>query len=326
MQQDNAFESRVDLSALRAAVEKTRIEIGKILVGQQRLVDFMLVAMLAEGHVLLEGVPGVAKTLAAKLMARTLSAPFTRIQFTPDLMPADILGTSIFNPKTTTFEFKKGPVFSNIILIDEVNRAPAKTQAALFEVMEEQQITMDGVTYTLASPFMVLATQNPIEHEGTYRLPEAQLDRFLFKLEVGYPALQEEVGILEGHYAGRTGAHLELIEPILSQADVIRFQGLIRKVHVEPHLLEYVAKVVQATRNYDALYLGASPRASLAMLRASMAMAAIEGRDFVTPADIQLVAKPVLRHRVILTPEQEMEGRATDQVIDKLIEQIEVPR
>lgn len=326
MQEDNLFESRVDLGALRTAVEKARAEIGKILVGRQRLVDFMLAAMLAEGHVLLEGVPGVAKTLAAKLMAKTLSAPFTRIQFTPDLMPADIIGTSVFNPKTTSFEFKKGPVFSNIVLIDEVNRAPAKTQAALFEVMEEQQITMDGETYALPPPFMVLATQNPIEHEGTYRLPEAQLDRFLFKLEVGYPELDEEVGILERHCAGRTSEHLELIEPVLSQADIVGFQRLIREVHVEPHLLQYIAKVVQNTRNYDALYLGASPRASLAMLRASMAIAAIEGRDFVTPADIQQVARPVLRHRVILTPEQEMEGRTVDQVIIKLMEQIEVPR
>lgn len=326
MQEDNLFESRVDLSALRSAIEKARAEIGKILVGQHRLVDFMLAAMLAEGHVLLEGVPGVAKTLAAKLMARTLSAPFTRIQFTPDLMPADIVGTSIFNPKTSAFEFKKGPVFSNVVLIDEVNRAPAKTQAALFEVMEERQITMDGVTHVLPPPFMVLATQNPIEHEGTYRLPEAQLDRFLFKLEVGYPELHEEIGMLEGHCAGRTSEDLELIEPVLSQAEIVEFQRLIRKIHLEPHLLEYIAKMVHATRNYDALYLGASPRASLAMLRAAMAMAAIQGRDFVTPADIQSVAKPVLRHRVILTPEQEMEGRTVDQIIEKLMEKIEVPR
>jgi MoxR-like ATPase len=275
---------------------------------------------------LLEGVPGIAKTLAAKLMARSVSAPFSRIQFTPDLMPADILGTSVFDPKTTAFSFKKGPVFSNIILIDEINRAPAKTQAALFEVMEERQITVDGVTYPMPPPFMVLATQNPIEHEGTYRLPEAQLDRFLFKLEVTYPSLDEEVGILSGHYEGRTGDNLEIVEPVMSAGEILEFQRLIRRVHVEARLLTYIAELVQATRNNEALYLGASPRASLAILRTSMAMAAVEGRDFITPADIQIMAKPVLRHRLILTPEQEMEGRTTDQVVDRLMERLEVPR
>jgi MoxR-like ATPase len=241
-------------------------------------------------------------------------------------MPADILGTSVFDPKTTAFSFKKGPVFSNIILIDEINRAPAKTQAALFEVMEERQITVDGVTYPMPPPFMVLATQNPIEHEGTYRLPEAQLDRFLFKLEVTYPSLDEEVGILSGHYEGRTGDNLEIVEPVMSAGEILEFQRLIRRVHVEARLLTYIAELVQATRNNEALYLGASPRASLAILRTSMAMAAVEGRDFITPADIQIMAKPVLRHRLILTPEQEMEGRTTDQVVDRLMERLEVPR
>ncbi len=324
--EERLFESRVDLEEIGATVDQVRQEMGKILVGQADLVDFMIAAILSNGHVLLEGVPGVAKTLAAKLMARVLAVVFTRIQFTPDLMPADILGTAVFNPKTTTFEFKQGPIFSNIVLIDEVNRAPAKTQAALFEVMEERQVSMDGVTYKMNPPFLVFATQNPIEHEGTYRLPEAQLDRFLFKLTVDYPSLEEEIAILAGHHAGRGGDHLELVNPVVSSDKIHRFQQVVHSLRIDPNLMRYVAQLVQATRDHEALYLGASPRASLAIMSAAKAFAAMVGRDFVTPEDIQQAAIPVLQHRVMLTPEQEMEGITPAEVVQKLMGRVEVPR
>ncbi len=297
-----------------------------MLVGQKDLVDFMIAAILADGHVLLEGVPGIAKTLTARLFARVLNTQFTRIQFTPDLMPADIVGTAVFNPKTTHFEFKAGPVFSNIVLIDEVNRAPAKTQAALFEVMEERQVSIDGVTYPMKQPFLVFATQNPIEHEGTYRLPEAQLDRFLFKLDVGYPSLEEEVEILVGYHQGRSSTDLDIVKPVITEEHLILSQQVVHKVHVEPNLLQYVARLVQETRNHEKLYLGASPRGSLAMLKGAQALAAMDGRDFVVPADIQKAALPVLRHRVMLTSDQEMEGATPDRVIKQLVDRLDVPR
>lgn len=326
MQEERLFENRVNLDEIRTAVAQVRQELRKILVGQAALVDAMIAAILANGHVLIEGVPGVAKTLAAKLMARALSVAFTRIQFTPDLMPSDILGTAIFNPKSTAFEFKQGPIFSNIVLIDEVNRAPAKTQAALFEVMEERQVTMDGTTYKMSAPFLVFATQNPIEHEGTYRLPEAQLDRFLFKLTVDYPSLDEEVAILEGQHAGRGGDHVELVAPVVPADKLLRFHQVVHSLRIEPRLMRYVAQLVQATRDHESLYLGASPRASLAMMRAGKAFAAMAGRDFVTPEDIQQAAIPVLQHRVMLTPEREMEGATAAEVVQQLIGRVEVPR
>ncbi|NBC19322.1 MAG: AAA domain-containing protein [Bacteroidetes bacterium] len=322
----DSFESRLDLSDLRADADRVRQQVHQIIVGQERTLDLLLTALLANGHVLIEGVPGVAKTLMAKLLARTVSAEFKRIQFTPDLMPSDILGTSVFNPKTTTFEFKRGPVFANLILIDEVNRAPAKTQAALFEVMEERQVTADGTTYPMAAPFLVFATQNPLEHEGTYRLPEAQLDRFLFKVDVGYPSLEEEVDILAGHHAGRDPQHLDLVEPVLPAEALVRYQQQVRQVHIEPPVLRYVAEVTTQTRNHQDLTLGASPRASVALMQAAKAWAAMQGRAFVTPEDVQAVAATVLRHRLILTPEQEMEGRRPDDVIQRVLERIEVPR
>ena len=270
----------------------------------------LLTALLADGHVLLEGVPGVAKTLTAKLLARTISVHFSRIQFTPDLMPADVLGTSIFNPKLTDFEFKPGPVFANVVLIDEINRAPAKTQAALFEVMEERQVTNAGVTHRLEAPFVVLATQNPIEQEGTYRLPEAQLDRFLFKLHVGYPSLEEEVQILQGHHARRAAAAaLDAVQPVLTAAQVADLRAQARRVVCEDKVLEYMARLVQETRQSKALYLGA-----------------LRGRDFVLPDDVQELAAPVLRHRLILTPEREMEGTTADDVVGQLVQKVEVPR
>ena len=323
---EQMFEQRINLDELNKAMLDLQSEIKKIIVGQDEMVRLIMVALLANGHVLIEGVPGVAKTLTARLVAKSLKVGFSRIQFTPDLMPSDVLGTSIFNPGTGKFEFKRGPVFSNIVLIDEINRAPAKTQAALFEVMQEQQVTMDGITHPMSNPFMVLATQNPIEQEGTYRLPEAQLDRFLFKIVVPYPSEEEEVAILQRFHNLAEENVVSLVEPVISDEQIIHLRQLIKTVVVEEKLLQFIAKISVATRNDRAIYLGASPRATLAVLNASKALAALLGRDFVIPDDIINVAKPVLRHRIILTPEKEMEGIAEDEVIEKIIHGLEVPR
>ncbi|GAB3267123.1 MoxR family ATPase [Larkinella harenae] len=321
------YENRLDLTELNNAVEAIRTEIGKVIVGQHQTIDLLLTALLADGHVLIEGVPGVAKTLMAKLLAKTISVDFSRIQFTPDLMPSDVLGTSIFNPKTTEFEYRQGPIFANIVLIDEINRAPAKTQAALFEVMEERQATNDGVTYPLSDPFLVLATQNPVEQEGTYRLPEAQLDRFLFKVVVGYPTILEEINILKGHHERRSLADaVEAVQPTLTANQLQALRTQVHRVHIEDNLLEYIAQIVQNTRSSKSLYLGASPRASVALLNSSKALATLRGRDFVTPEDIQELAVPILRHRVLLTPEREMEGGTADEIIAQVVQKIEVPR
>jgi len=324
--EENIFEQRIDLSALSAAVAGIRNEIGKVIVGQHEMVDMLMIGLLCDGHILIEGVPGVAKTLTAKLMAKIINAEFSRIQFTPDLMPSDVLGTSIFNPGTGTFEFKRGPVFSNIILIDEINRAPAKTQAALFEVMQEQQVTMDGITHVMNNPFMVIATQNPIEQEGTYRLPEAQLDRFLFKIIVPYPSEAEEINILQRFHQLTEDNVLNIVQPVINDEQVIHLRQLIKNIVVEEKLIQFIAKISVATRNDKSIYLGASPRATIAVLNAAKAYAALSGRDFVTPDDIVYIAKPVLRHRIILTPEKEMEGTPEDEVIEKIIHSIEVPR
>jgi MoxR-like ATPase len=323
---DLHFKSRLDLTELQENVQNIREEIGKVIVGQHDMIDMLIASLLAKGHSLIEGVPGVAKTITAKLLAKSLSVDFSRIQFTPDLMPSDILGTSVFNLKTTEFEFKRGPIFSNMILIDEINRAPAKTQAALFEVMEEQQITIDGNQYKLTSPFMVLATQNPIEQEGTYRLPEAQLDRFLFKIDVNYPTLDEEVNIITREHQLQDKKKTETINSFLNAAQIEKFQNLVTQVLVEEHLLKYIAQLIVSTRSNQFLYLGASPRASIAILKASKAFAAMEGRDFVTPEDIKRAAIPVLQHRVIVTPEREMEGVTSKEVINQIIESVEIPR
>ncbi|TWI99833.1 MoxR-like ATPase [Mucilaginibacter frigoritolerans] len=320
------FEQRTDLSKLNNAVEQIKATLAKIIVGQQDSIDLLIAGILADGHILIEGVPGVAKTLTAKLLAKSIDAQYSRIQFTPDLMPSDILGTSVFNPKTTEFEFKHGPIFGNIILIDEINRAPAKTQSALFEVMEERQLTMDGKTYKMQEPFTVLATQNPVEHEGTYRLPEAQLDRFLFKIEVQYPSLDEEIAIITQQHQQKTTDQLKEITPVLSGADIVSLRRQVLSLHVEDKLLVYVAKLIHESRNNKSLFLGGSPRASLAIVNASKAIAAIKGRDFVTPDDIIHVAAPVLRHRIMLTPDKEMEGVTPDDVIAQLVQKIEIPR
>jgi len=325
MENQESFENRIDLTPLKTGVEKIKAQVGKVIVGQQRMVDLIITAILADGHILLEGVPGVAKTLASKLVAKCISVDFSRVQFTPDLMPSDVLGTSVFNMKTTEFEFKKGPIFSNIVLIDEINRAPAKTQAALFEVMEERQVSVDGKTHKLDAPYIVLATQNPVEQEGTYRLPEAQLDRFLFKIEIGYPSLEEETEILS-RQASRRGEQLDEVEAVLSASDIKTYRAILNDIVVDDKLLGYIAQIVHNTRHDAAIYLGASPRASLALLNGSRAFAAIQGRDFVTPDDIKFLAAPVLKHRIQLTPEKEMEGNTVDEIINQLVAKIEVPR
>lgn len=320
------FQNRLDLSELQHSIQNIKAEIGKVIVGQTEMVDMLIASLLAKGHSLIEGVPGVAKTVTAKLLAKSLSVGFSRIQFTPDLMPSDILGTSIFNLKNSEFEFKKGPIFSNMILIDEINRSPAKTQAALFEVMEEQQITIDGHKYVLDAPFMVLATQNPVEQEGTYRLPEAQLDRFLFKIDVDYPNLEEEIEIISREHLLQDKAKTDEITSFLTASQILKYQNLVTQIIVEKHLISYIAQLIVATRNNPFLYLGASPRASIAILKASKAFAAMSGRDFVTPEDIKRAAVPVLHHRVIVTPEREMEGVSSKQIISQIIENVEIPR
>lgn len=320
------FESRVDLNALNESIRKIREEIGKVIVGQEHMVDLLITCILADGHVLIEGVPGVAKTLTAKLLSKVISVNFSRIQFTPDLMPSDVLGTAVYNMKKSEFEFKAGPIFSNIVLIDEINRAPAKTQSALFEVMEERQVTIDGTTHRFAPPFMIVATQNPIEHEGTYRLPEAQLDRFLFKIVVTYPEIEQEVSIIAGHHARKGQQPVNEIKAVLSAEQIQAFRLAVQNIHVEQNLIRYIAQIIHETRNNPSLFLGASPRASVAVLNSSKSYAALHGRDFVTPEDIKYVALPVLRHRVVLTPDKEMEGITTDEVVKQIINKVEVPR
>ncbi len=326
MMDENIFEQRIDLTGLNESMDNIRSEIGKVIVGQHKMLDLLMIGLLCDGHILIEGVPGVAKTLTAKLVAKVIDVDFSRIQFTPDLMPSDVVGTSVFNPKEGDFYFKPGPIFSNIVLIDEINRAPAKTQAALFEVMEERQVTVDGFTHEMRFPFIILATQNPVEQEGTYRLPEAQLDRFIFKIDVQYPSLQEEIGILNNQH-GRTQTELlTAVQKVISPQAIQQFRSTIHAVIIEPRLIDFIARIVHETRNNPALYLGASPRASLAILKASKAFAAMKGRDFVTPEDIKEMATPVLRHRIILTPEKEMEGLTADDLIESILKVIEVPR
>lgn len=320
------YEKSQEIVKLSEALALVKAEIGKVIVGQDVMIELLIAAILADGHVLIEGVPGVAKTLTAKLLARCIDVPFSRIQFTPDLMPSDILGTSVFNPQSGIFSFRKGPVFSNVVLIDEINRSPAKTQAALFEVMEEKQITYDGITYPMDEPFIVLATQNPIEQEGTYRLPEAQLDRFLFKVEVKYPTLEEEIKILEFSQAGKTTHFTEEVKPVLNAQEIKEYRLIADKLHVEEKVLRYIAELVFETRNNKSLFLGASPRASVAVLKASKAIACLSGREFVTPDDVKKVLPSVLRHRIILTPEKEMEGNTPDDIIETIVRKIEVPR
>lgn len=326
IEEKTEFSQRTDLSEISTSIFELKNEIGKKLVGQKKMVELIIAAILADGHVLIEGAPGVAKTYTAKLVAKVLSADFSRIQFTPDLMPSDVTGTSIFSQKTNEFEFRKGPIFSNIVLIDEINRAPAKTQAALFECMEESQVTVENTTYLLDFPFIVIATQNPVEHEGTYNLPEAQLDRFLFKIVVDYPSLDEEVEILSGISSQKIKKDISDLAKVLSKDQIKKFRKQVQEIRIETNLIKYIAKIVENTRNNSSLYLGASPRASIGILNGAKAFAAMRGRDFVTPEDIREVTFPVLSHRVILTPDKEMEGVEPKQIISEILDKIEVPR
>ncbi|BAO74326.1 AAA family ATPase [Winogradskyella sp. PG-2] len=324
--EDLNFDNRIQLEGLKNAVEGIKSELSKVIIGQDNFVELLIVALLADGHVLIEGVPGIAKTVTAKLFAKVLKTDFSRIQFTPDLMPSDVLGTSVLNMKSSEFEFKKGPIFSNIVLIDEINRAPAKTQAALFETMEERQATIDGTTYKFNNPFMVLATQNPIEQEGTYALPEAQLDRFIFKIKVDYPSLEDEVKILTSHHERKGDSPQTLINSILDTKSLEDYKAKTQAIVIEEKIIKYIAEIVSKTRNHPHLYLGGSPRASIAILNTAKAFAAINGRDFVIPEDIKKSLNPVLNHRIILTPEREMEGMTTENVIEMIVQSVEVPR
>ncbi len=319
-------ENRIDMQPITEMVDKVQEKIRQVIVGQESMVEFLLAGLLADGHILIEGVPGVAKTLTAKLVAKLMEAKFSRLQFTPDLMPSDVIGTNIFNPQTASFQFKPGPIFANLVLIDEINRAPAKTQAALFEVMEEKQITVDGQTHIMKPPFMVIATQNPIEHEGTYRLPEAQLDRFLMKITVGYPSMQEEVKILEMHHEHTMTEVLQQMESVVTMEVLAHARNLVRKIHVEHKLLEFIARITWETRNDRSLYLGASPRASIALLQVAKALSVLSGRDFVIPEDILRAVPAVLRHRISLTPEKEMEGLTSDDSLKEIVARMEIPR
>lgn len=324
--EENLFPERTDLQEFREILARLKAEIGKVIVGQEQMIELLIAGMLADGHILIEGVPGVAKTLTAKLLARTISVGFSRIQFTPDLMPGDVIGTSVFNPKELLFQFRQGPIFSHIILIDEINRAPAKTQAALFEVMEERQVTVDGQTIKMQQPFLVLATQNPVEQEGTYHLPEAQLDRFLFKINVDYPNAEEEFQVVTKHHLSNGNLLEELVGPVLNASVIASLRKQVSAIRVEEKLIRFIVAVVSSTREHKSIYLGASPRASIGILQASKAIAAMNGRDFVVPEDILQVTPAVLRHRLVLTPEKEMEGGSTDDVIREVIQAVEIPR
>jgi MoxR-like ATPase len=317
---------KIDVSLFTEKVNLLKQTIGNVIVGQERQIDLILSAILARGHVLIEGVPGVAKTLLAKMLAKLINADFSRIQFTPDLMPSDVLGTSVFNMKTSEFDFHAGPVFADIVLVDEVNRAPAKTQSALFEVMEERQATIDGIRHKMSPLYTILATQNPVEQEGTYKLPEAQLDRFMMKITIPYPSLNEEVEILNRHNTNAQLTRLDEIQPVLTREDILMMFGQTQNVYIEDSLIKYIASLVQQTRNSKAIFLGASPRASVALMQSSKALALIRGREFVTPEDIKHIAPFIMQHRILLTAEAEMEGHTPLTVTQRLIEKVEVPK
>ncbi len=319
-------QNRMNLTVFSEKIQRLREQIGNVIMGQRQSVDLILTAVLASGHVLIEGVPGVAKTLTARLVARLVDAGFSRIQFTPDLMPSDVLGTTVFNMKDSEFHFHEGPIFSDIVLVDEINRAPAKTQAALFEVMEEKQVSIDGTTYRMGDLFTIIATQNPVEHEGTYKLPEAQLDRFLMKITMNYPSVTEEEQILQLHQGKRDFVKLADIEPVISKEELLQLRGMINNVYIDPALIRYIVNIVQQTRTSKRVILGASPRASVAMMQSAKAFAVLQGRDFVTPEDIKLVTPSILHHRLIITAEAEMEGFTPLKVTQRLIDKVEVPK
>lgn len=314
-----------DLAARAAAV---RDEIAKAFIGQDDVLDQILIVLLAGGHVLIEGVPGLGKTLLVRALAEALGCSYARVQFTPDLMPSDVSGHAVYDPKTERFAIRRGPIFANLLLADEINRAPAKTQSALLEAMQEQQVTIEGTSHPLPAPFMTLATQNPVEQEGTYPLPEAQLDRFLLKVLIDYPTHADEVSMVTAVSHGRAAAHFDLsrVGRVLGAEDIVAMQAGTALVTVDPSVIDYAVRIVGATRKWPGIALGAGPRGSLALVRAARAQAVLSGRDFVTPDDIRMIAKPALRHRVALTPEMQIEGQSADQVLDALLAKVEAPR
>jgi MoxR-like ATPase len=303
-------------------------EMHRAVVGQDELVEMLVVAMLAGGHILVEGVPGTAKTLSVRALARIFDVSFARIQFTPDLMPSDILGTSIFDPRTQDFHLKRGPIFAGLVLADEINRTPPKTQSALLEAMEERRVTIDGVSHPLPDPFLVCATQNPIEYEGTYPLPEAQIDRFMLKVVVDYPTAEQEEKLLARVQAGFRAQNLDTasITPVLRAGDLPAYRADVERVRIDPAVQRYIVQIARSTREHRSLILGASPRSAIAMLNTARALAAVRGRDFVTPDDVKTMARPVLRHRLILRPESEIEGFTTDRIVESVLQSVDVPR
>lgn len=319
-------DSPIDLSYVKQKTDELFSEVSKFIVGQRSMVQYITNGLLCNGHILLEGNPGLAKTTTARCIAKSLACGFSRIQFTPDLMPADILGTTIFNPQNQKFEFRKGPIFSNLILIDEINRAPARTQSALFEVMEERQVSVDGVQHMMTYPFLVIATQNPIEMEGTYRLPEAQLDRFQLKIEIPYPSAEEETQLLMQFREGKDLSELENVKPVWDIQDLKKLQSWVNLVTVDERLIHYITTIVQNSRKSKDFMLGASPRAAIYLLKSARAHALLEGRDFVIPEDIVEVSLPVLSHRLILSAERELDGAGMANLVKKLVKSVEVPR
>ncbi len=309
-------------------LEEVRKEISKAIVGQHELIDQVLVALLAAGHVLIEGVPGLGKTLLVQALAKTFDGRFTRIQFTPDLMPSDVTGHAMYDMKSEEFRIRKGPIFTHLLLADEINRAPAKTQAALLEVMQEQQVTIEGRAFKVSPPFMTLATQNPIEQEGTYPLPEAQLDRFLLKIRIDYPSLQEEELLLKQVTSSKVGESLDVsaVKSLLKAEQVLTLQKIVANLQVDDRVYDYVVKIVRNTRNWPGISLGAGPRGGIALIRASRATALLAGRDFVTPDDVKDIALATLRHRIALAPELEIEGHDVDSVLMAVLNKIEAPR
>ncbi len=308
--------------------ERITAEMHKAIVGQEALIELLVVALLANGHVLLEGVPGTAKTLSVRIVARIFSATFSRIQFTPDLMPSDILGVNIYDPRSQEFRVRKGPIFAGLVLADEINRTPPKTQSALLEAMEERRVTIDGVSYALPDPFLVCATQNPVEYEGTYPLPEAQLDRFMLQINISYPSEEQEIQILTNTLNGFTSQNLDTakIEPVVNTEDLVKFKAEVAATIADEQVRQYIVKIIRATRSNKYLLLGASPRACITLLNASRALAAVRGRDFVTPDDVKTLSGPVLRHRLMVRPESEIEGYTSDRILAEVLKNIEVPR
>jgi len=315
-------------STLAARVDAVREAVGRAFIGQPEVLDQILIALLAGGHVLIEGVPGLGKTLLVRALAQALELDYGRVQFTPDLMPSDVSGHAVYDPKTESFKIRRGPVFTNLLLADEINRAPAKTQSALLEVMQEGQVTIEGKAFALSPPFLALATQNPVEQEGTYPLPEAQLDRFLLKVLIDYPSLEDEKRMVDAITTGRSAADFDLsqVPRVLTAADVVELRRATAAITVDPEVIDYAVRIVAATRRWPGIALGAGPRGSIALVRAARAQAVLSGRDFVTPDDVREIVRPALRHRIALAPELQIEGQSADDALTALLAKVEAPR